>query len=415
MADNTTIKDADDVVVPIATDDVGGVAFQRVKLDVGGDGVSVPVVGALPVSASALPLPTGAATGINQDTTNSRLATLIQQTDAVEASLTAIDTDLGALDSAPAPADGSGNYSLNGAAKRLVTSLATLLARVPVIGKQAAGASMPVTIADSDLQDISITGPANQKGDVFNAFSENGLGWTDCIGVQHVTMTLVTAAGTLGGSLVFFGTNDPNATTGIGIPILRMDGTVNPATAAPTWSLANPGTHNLLIPTPFRYLRAGIAGATGTSLGIQLFARLMRQPFPAWNNQQHNVVALLTNSQNRIGLVNVAYTNYDDSITALAANAVFTGVARDCQATNAHFEEVVVSCEQDVGFTLALEVSRNGTTWARAKTMASAAVVGGGQYAEIVHAPSWRWWRVVVLNGATVAARTTVQSVMKAA
>lgn len=56
-----------------ATDDVGGVHFQRVKLDLGGDGVSAPVAGSLPVSgdfyqatqpvsAAALPLPAGAAT-----------------------------------------------------------------------------------------------------------------------------------------------------------------------------------------------------------------------------------------------------------------------------------------------------------------------------------------------------------------
>ena len=49
MADNTTIRDAADTAVPIATDDVSGVQFQRVKLDLGGDGVSVPVVDALPV------------------------------------------------------------------------------------------------------------------------------------------------------------------------------------------------------------------------------------------------------------------------------------------------------------------------------------------------------------------------------
>jgi hypothetical protein len=94
----------------------------------------------LSVSAAALPLPSGAATGGNQDTTNSRLNTLIQQTGAVEASLTAIDTDIGALDSAPAPEDGSGNYSLNGAAKRLVASLATLLARIPALS----GGRVPV-------------------------------------------------------------------------------------------------------------------------------------------------------------------------------------------------------------------------------------------------------------------------------
>lgn len=70
MADNITLPgDAN----AVATDDVGGVHYQVVKLDLGAGGVSSPVSGALPVSgafyqatqpvsAASLPLPTGAAT-----------------------------------------------------------------------------------------------------------------------------------------------------------------------------------------------------------------------------------------------------------------------------------------------------------------------------------------------------------------
>lgn len=83
MADNTTLNPGvgGDVV---AADDVGGVKYQVVKLDLGGDGASSPVSGALPVSgtffqatqpvsAAALPLPTGAAT----DATLAALQTLL--------------------------------------------------------------------------------------------------------------------------------------------------------------------------------------------------------------------------------------------------------------------------------------------------------------------------------------------------
>jgi hypothetical protein len=85
MSDNVTLPGDTSV---IATDQVAdGSHIQRVKLDLGGDGVSVPVVGAVPVSgtvaldatalaalaqaatpatqavsASALPLPSGAST-----------------------------------------------------------------------------------------------------------------------------------------------------------------------------------------------------------------------------------------------------------------------------------------------------------------------------------------------------------------
>lgn len=39
--------------IPVATDDVGGVHFQKVKLDLGADGVSTPVVNSVPVSPAA--------------------------------------------------------------------------------------------------------------------------------------------------------------------------------------------------------------------------------------------------------------------------------------------------------------------------------------------------------------------------
>jgi hypothetical protein len=51
MADNITLPGAASVV---ATDDVGGVHYQVVKLDLGGNGASAPVSASIPVTASAL-------------------------------------------------------------------------------------------------------------------------------------------------------------------------------------------------------------------------------------------------------------------------------------------------------------------------------------------------------------------------
>ena len=51
MADNVTITQG--AGTNVATDDVGGVHFQRVKLDVGTDGASTPVVTTLPVNLVA--------------------------------------------------------------------------------------------------------------------------------------------------------------------------------------------------------------------------------------------------------------------------------------------------------------------------------------------------------------------------
>lgn len=54
MADNVRGGSNDTTIPSIATDDVAGVHYQRVKLDLGGDGVSVPVTTALPVSQPGL-------------------------------------------------------------------------------------------------------------------------------------------------------------------------------------------------------------------------------------------------------------------------------------------------------------------------------------------------------------------------
>lgn len=91
MADNLTTQSATPATVPassvIATDDVGGVHFQKVKIDVGADGASAPLSnsnpvpvsdagGSLTVDAVSLPLPTGAATSANQDAANILLAAI---------------------------------------------------------------------------------------------------------------------------------------------------------------------------------------------------------------------------------------------------------------------------------------------------------------------------------------------------
>jgi len=60
MADNVTItKNANSTPPPdtiIATDDVGGAQYQRMKVDLGGDGASVPLVGGQLTSAASVPV-----------------------------------------------------------------------------------------------------------------------------------------------------------------------------------------------------------------------------------------------------------------------------------------------------------------------------------------------------------------------
>jgi hypothetical protein len=98
MADNvSTVADANATLpasTAIATDDVGGVHYQRIKLDIGADGASTPVTAAapLPVTFSAAPLPTGAATEAGLDDILAAITALGLLVDTVEAALADITT-----------------------------------------------------------------------------------------------------------------------------------------------------------------------------------------------------------------------------------------------------------------------------------------------------------------------------------
>lgn len=136
------------------------------------------------------------------------------------------------------------------------------------------------------------------------------------------------------------------------------------------------------------------------------------------------VTANLGAATTRAGFIAGAAIWYDDSSTALAGNATFTGTSRDLTVTatatamaNAatYVKEMRLSAESDQAGTLWLEVSRDNTNWRRIKSVATAAVTGGGQYAEIVHRPSWRYARVGFTNGATLQTRFTINSMLVAA
>jgi hypothetical protein len=132
-----------------------------------------------------------------------------------------------------------------------------------------------------------------------------------------------------------------------------------------------------------------------------------------------SVTATLAAAITRVGFVATSGVWYDDSATALAANATLTGTARDATVTatatafaNAatFAQEVRVAAEADVIGTLWVEFSRDATNWRRMRSTATVAIAGGGFAAEILFRPSWRYWRAGYTNGATVQARFTLGS-----
>lgn len=200
---------------------------------------------------------------------------------------------------------------------------------------------------------------------------------------------------------------------------------------------------NAVFKIRLRWLNGGTAPASNTNavlqyLTVQDYAELTAEITAGRGNTAAgqgmaahvvNSISLASNTPtlaagtNRAGFVAGAGIWYDDSAVALAANATFTGTARDATvaATAAAFanaatyaKEVRISAESDQSGTLWLEVSRDNTNWRRVKSVATAAVPGGGHYAEIVHRPSWRYWRDGFTNGATLQARFSIGSVAMA-
>jgi hypothetical protein len=176
-----------------------------------------------------------------------------------------------------------------------------------------------------------------------------------------------------------------------------------------------------------RYLRLRLSTAT-TAATTTLAVSASPAPIAPWYATQAvsgtvsaNATAVASNV--RMGFVGSAGINYDDSSTALGASATFTGTSRDLTQTvagsvfanaNTFAEELRVGAESDVSGTLWLEVSRDNTNWRRIKSVATAAVTGGGQYAEIIHASSWRYARVGYTNNASAQARFTINSTLVA-
>ena len=175
-----------------------------------------------------------------------------------------------------------------------------------------------------------------------------------------------------------------------------------------------------------RYCRLRLTTATtaGTTTLNVWGAQTTYQPIITTQAISGTVTANAGASTNRAGFVAGAGIWFDDSSTVLAAAATFTGTSRDLTVTatatamaNAatYAKEVRVSAESDQSGTLWVEYSRDNTNWRRAKSAATAAVAGGGQFAEIILRPSWRYLRVGFTNGATLQTRFTINSLLIAA
>ena len=394
MADNIEMNPG--VGGPVAaTDDVEGAHFQRIKLDVGGDGVSVPVVGALPISCDALPLPDGAAS---------------------EASMNLLESLLEVI----AGAARNHNEPFVDGTKGLV-----------MLAKRRDSDS--TTVADGDLNILNMdeagrlkvsSQPASYADTIGNITANAQAVFANVDRASNVTISMV-ATSLVGHNATFEYSN--NSTNGV-------DGNWYVIQVARSNSNAADTTTGVLAATPvygweasvnaYKWVRVrATAHTSGTATYIIKQGTYATEPVPTIQvTGTQPISGSVTNAAGvaRVGFVAGAGVWYDDSSTALAANATFTGTARDATvaATGAamanaatYAKEARVSAESDQSGTLWVEFSRNNVDWRRAKSQPTVAVTGGGQFAEILFQPSWRYARVGFTNGATLQTRFTIGSI----
>lgn len=124
----------------------------------------------VPVSASSLPLPTGASTSAKQDTAQASLSSIdtkltdnaTQTTLATRLSESDFDTKIGSL-TETAPTTDTASSGLNGRLQRLAQRLTSIIALLPgSLGQKARAASLAVTLSSEDV--TALTPPAAITG-----------------------------------------------------------------------------------------------------------------------------------------------------------------------------------------------------------------------------------------------------------
>ncbi len=231
-------------------------------------------------------------------------------------------------------------------------------------------------------------------------------------GVASLADQVLTSAGALANRNAWK-LNVPEPGIELYLQIRCRNGTTAPASGT-TWTIGMLRVEDYIAQT------VELTGTRQQSIGNSLPVNITSSATIATTG---TTTATLAAATVRAGFVAGAGIWFDDSATNLASNATFTGTSRDLTVTatatafaNAatYAQELRVSAESDVAGTLWLEVSRDNTNWRRVKSVATAAVTGGGQYAEIIHRPSWRYARVGFTNGATAQARFSIGSVLMA-
>lgn len=193
MADNVSIDEGAGAKV-IASDDVGGVQYQKIKVDVGGDGVSVPL-------------------SVNSGATDAGTVRVIHATDdPLINAVNATDPQIGATNEAAAASDTAAS-GLNGLIKRALQHLTNVLSGITNLSQETAvgTASWPGpgtgTVFSVDMQNygsISVWIEAVGVGTLTFQTSEDNVNWFSATGINTASVGSTTTSSTTGAAGVLY-------------------------------------------------------------------------------------------------------------------------------------------------------------------------------------------------------------------
>ena len=337
-------------------------------------------MGALAITAAALPLPTGAATSLLQTAGNTSVAN--------------IDADLGGQADGAAASD-TGPASVIALIKRGLQNWTSLLTRIPLLGQALMAASMPVTIAsnqsavnvspDNVLDNKATTGSISALGDVVSVSTAGFMG-----GSFHVT-----AAGTA--TITYEQSND-----GVNWISLLLFNASN-ATALPQSTTTAAGIYNYN--TTAAFIRARVSTYTSGTVAISLVQKRI--------SAATYLATIAQSSTTTMGNL-VRASGFTDSSTPLAASAIFTGTGRAVVNTYGKFNSVAFA---DQPGTLAIDLSVDtGATYRQVASVAVAANVAAILSVPVTGAAgTTTLYRVRYINGATLQTAFQISSSYTAA
>lgn len=454
--------------VPIAGDSIGGVLHQRVKVTIGADGVNDGDVSAgtpLPVALPASQQTPGGAVLVG-NARDSFFTSFFDFDTSPAGDWEVVQTGAGMAITGPLGGGAAGSTPYISIAsgttaneRTIILSRATFRAPVEVryqitASQRIADNAFRIGFVEVDpATGAVLTSTAYAAApSMLNARNAAMAEWS---GITATAGTLLSrsagsAVATLAnayaaGQTTVAGGTAPNLIPAVTFGVMLDRDRVNARAWAPN-TVANTGSQfslDAVIPNPTKVYKlaiivenGGVAPASSTDWRLHLVnvldaSRLEVSPRNGGMLDQSKAFPVMVASSvalgtsvSRAGYFAAHGIWYDDSSTALAANATFTGTARDAAAAatasafssvSVYAQEVRAMAEADVAGTLWLDASRDGTTWRRVRSVAMVAVAGGGFAAEILYRPAWRWWRIGYTNGPAVQARFTLGSIATAA